>query len=88
MKQIHYGAIKTITLYRPPRWSDCCCGFKLPHVNQKVIITLHQPDAKGRSYYALESLVEQDDFVALVRSRVYRHYDDIMGGADGKKEVV
>jgi hypothetical protein len=84
MKQIPYGAIKTITL-SPSRLCEWC-GVE-PPIDQ-VIITLHEPDAKGRSYYTLESLVEQDDFVALVRSRVYRHYDDIMGGADGKKEVV
>jgi hypothetical protein len=62
-----------------------------------VIITLHEPDAKGRSHYVLEGLVEQDDFVALVRSRVYRHYDDFigdgmggsrLGGDDEKKAVV
>jgi hypothetical protein len=53
-----------------------------------VIITLHEPDAKGRSHYVLEGLVEQDDFVALVRSRVYRHYDDFIGGGMGESRVV
>lgn len=94
MKQIPYGAIKTIAHSRWPRWCDCC-GFG-PPVDQ-VIITLHEPDAKGRFRHVLEGLVEHDDFVALVRSSVYRHYDDFIGGgsggsrvggADEKKEVV